>query len=151
MKALAPTTILLLALFNIGCQKDNKDPEDIDFLSISRCSDLLISADDFSENIDVELYKLEGDNLEMTVKHSGGCKTIGYALITDASFMESNPVQVNLGIKLSDNDDCEALIEEKLCFSLTKIKELYQQSYQSAQGTIVINVAGSATSLNYSF
>ena len=94
---------------------------------------------------------LDGDELVVGVEYSGGCETHDFVLCwPDQSFQESNPVQVDVELFHEDNDDaCDAIETEERRFSLAPVKQAFEDAYQSATGTVTINVGGE--SLTYTF
>ena len=89
--------------------------------------------------------------LHVNVSYSGGCKEHEFQLIA-SSFMESEPVQVNVLLSHEDNDDpCEMWITENLDFNLVPLKKSWQHSYQERSGTIVMNIEGWEESIYYEF
>lgn len=75
---------------------------------------------------------IENDTLTLTVSYSGGCKIHDFTLVTDGSFMGSDPVRLVVALTHDDNDDaCEAYPTGHYVFDLTSIKTLYQQDYET--------------------
>lgn len=94
---------------------------------------------------------ISGDTLALTVQYGGGCGTINTDLVTTNFFMESDPVQLHMKLSFQDNDYCTALIQEQLCFLLSDLADIYNDSYQSAGGTIIIRLEGYEDGLVYTF
>ena len=89
--------------------------------------------------------------LHVNVSYSGGCKEHEFQLIA-SSFMESEPVQVNVLLSHEDNDDlCDMWITENLGFNLLPLKKSWQHSSQEKSGTIVMNIEGWEESIYYEF
>ena len=75
----------------------------------------------------VRLYK---NILHFNVSYGGGCRNHEFQLIA-TSFMESNPVQVNILLSHEDNDDpCDMWITEDLGFDLSPLKKSWQYLWQ---------------------
>jgi hypothetical protein len=87
----------------------------------------------------------------LNVSYGGGCEEHIFLLIS-TSFMESNPVQVNVILSHEDNDDpCDAWITEEFVFNLLPLKKAYQEKYQVKFGKIILNLEGWEDSLTYKF
>lgn len=83
---------------------------------------------------------IKSDSLILTVKYGGGCGPTSFELITDGLFMESDPVQLNVLLSFKDEDPCEMLVTRDLCFDLTNLVNLYKDSYQTDEGTIILKI-----------
>lgn len=84
---------------------------------------------------------IENDMLTLTVSYGGGCKTHYFTLVTDGTFMESDPVQLVVTLTHDDNDDrCEAYPTDRYVFDLTSIKTLYQEAYRTDEGSIILRL-----------
>ncbi|MXW03636.1 MAG: hypothetical protein F4Z81_01060 [Gemmatimonadetes bacterium] len=84
---------------------------------------------------------VRGDTLAVTVSYSGGCKAHRFTLIAADSFMESDPVQLDVAIAHdADGDPCEAYPTEDYHFILDPIKARYKASYGTGSGTIVLGL-----------
>ena len=96
---------------------------------------------------------LEGDTLTVNVSYSGGCETHEFTLVAEERFLESFPVQQRVSLAHNANGDvCDAWITEDYPFDLTPIKEVYQKSYQTDTGTIVLRLKDAPPSdLAYEF
>ena len=95
--------------------------------------------------------KLEDGLLQINVTFSGGCEKHVFDLIGMTSFMESNPVQVNVVLSHNNTDPCDSIVNESLTFDLSPLKELWQQYYHSDSGTIIIWFEGWEESILYEF
>jgi hypothetical protein len=95
--------------------------------------------------------KLRQDLLILNVSYGGGCEEHEFVLIA-TSFMESNPVQVNVVLSHEDNDDpCDAWITEELVFSLLPLKKAWQDQYNKISGKIIINLENWIQQISYEF
>ena len=115
-------------------------------------------------NIDDELFQnaprdafqfnsvlLIGDLFIVNVSYGGGCEDHTFDLIA-TSFMESNPVQVNLVLSHEDYDDpCDMWVTEPLMFDMEPLKTSWQESYQQSSGIILLNLEGWDNQLSYEF
>ena len=151
---------IFMILFTIGCDRmDNQAIDPID------------EAGDDMENIGTVVFgftaetewgtdayvinaaTLEGDTLRVNVSYSGGCETHAFTLVAEQRFLESFPVQLRVSLAHNANGDtCEAWITEDYHFDLTPIKEVYQKSYRTDTGTIVLRLKDAPPSrLAYEF
>ena len=84
---------------------------------------------------------IENDTLGLTVSYTGGCETHDFTLVTDGSFMESDPVQLIITLTHDDNEDpCEAYPTDRYVFDLTPIKTRYQEGYRTDEGSIILHL-----------
>ncbi len=66
---------------------------------------------------------IEEENLILNITYAGGCKVHKFELVWDGLYFESSPVQVNLSLHHSnENDNCKARKNKKIAFSLADIK-----------------------------
>ena len=94
---------------------------------------------------------ITGDTLAVTVSYSGGCQDHQFTLVASASFLESDPVQLEVALVHNANGDvCEALLTEDYLFSLVPIKERFQSQYQDS-GRIVLQLEDAPDELLYEF
>ena len=96
---------------------------------------------------------LRGDTLTLNVSYSGGCETHEFTLVAEERFLESFPVQQRVSLAHNANGDiCEAWITADYHFDLAPIKEVYQNSYRTDTGTIVLRLKEAPpSSLTYEF
>lgn len=84
---------------------------------------------------------IENNTLTLTVSYSGGCKTHDFTLVTDGSFMESDPVQLAVILTHDANDDpCEAYLTGPYVFDLASIRTLYQEAYRTEEGPFILHL-----------
>jgi len=115
-------------------------------------------ADLFHDYFDLAEAAVDGNDLKLTVKYSGGCKEHFFQVyMSPASFFESMPVQANIYIRHLGNDDpCRAYLTERLTVNIAEIKKLFSQSY-GPHGEVVLNILPHPLSqsegikVNYSF
>ncbi|HHP7242894.1 MAG TPA: hypothetical protein ACFCUD_14550 [Cyclobacteriaceae bacterium] len=68
----------------------------------------------------ISIIKKSGE-LHVTVDYSGGCKEHNFNVWWNGTFLESDPMQLRLGITHNANDDlCEALVRETIIIDLTE-------------------------------
>jgi len=100
----------------------------------------------------IENVDLKFDTLILNITYGGGCKTHEFALITTATFIESNPVQVNILLSHNaNNDKCLALFYETMAFNLLALKKSWQEAYKETSGTIIIHLEGVEEPITYQF
>lgn len=88
------------------------------------------------------------DKLIVNLGYGGGCETHEFGLCWDGSFAESSPVQIQVFISHESNDDtCEAYINDQLAFDLTPLADAWHEAYGPGSGEIEINVAGLSSHL----
>ncbi len=134
-------TILFIFVLLSGCITDSIDIfiDDISYQNAPRDSFVFNSV------------KLIKNFLFLNVSYGGGCEEHIFLLIS-TSFMESNPVQVNVVLSHEDNNDpCDAWITEEMIFNLLPLKKLYQEQYQVTFAKIILNLEDWEDSLTYKF
>ncbi len=91
----------------------------------------------------LDSLSLSGDILTTYLHYSGGCHLHTYDLYwTPNSFLESEPVQVNLYLSHNGyNDPCDAVISESPSFDISRIRQSYTEGY-GTPGKILLNVYG---------
>lgn len=97
---------------------------------------------------------ITGDTLAVVVSYGGGCRDHQFTLVASGTFMESDPVQLNVALAHNANEDpCERWVTEGYLFDLTPIKALFQKAYQQDSGVIVLQLKGApdADALVYEF
>ena len=83
----------------------------------------------------------ENDTLILTISYSGGCESHDFTLVTNGSFIESDPVQLVFALTHDDNGDmCEAYPQERYSFDLEPIKMRYQEDYGTDEGSITLRL-----------
>ncbi|MGQ0766907.1 MAG: hypothetical protein ACT4OZ_14760 [Gemmatimonadota bacterium] len=96
--------------------------------------------------------RVRGDSLFAVVQYGGGCRRHEFRLTSTNAFMESNPVQLGIGIRhRANNDLCRALLRRELGFSLIPIRDVYRRAYQTTAGVIILRLRGYTEGLRYSF
>jgi len=143
----------------MGCWLDSggdslldKEPDDMN--NQTDCEQIIINESLYNSALtDDYLIKksfISNDSLMVLVQYGGGCGPTDFDLLTNGLFMESDPVQLDVFLSFSDQDPCEAAIQKMLCFDLSNLAVLYNDSYQTAEGTIIIHLNDSNT-MGYDF
>ncbi len=94
-----------------------------------------------SDPLQLRGQSLIGSVLELEVEYGGGCEDHVIDLVAWGGWLESFPVQVNVLLAHESNDDpCDALIQDERRFDLTPLRDEYLASYGAAVGdsTVVI-------------
>jgi hypothetical protein len=121
----------------------DKAPDDMD--TNTGCEQIIIDESKYnsavSDDFTITDAFITGDSLRVSVQYGGGCGNIDFDLLTNGLFMESDPVQLDVLLSFTDNDPCEAVQQRMLCFDLTKLIVLYNDSYRTTEGTIIIRLA----------
>ncbi|MFE3845949.1 hypothetical protein ACFL1L_03720 [Thermoplasmatota archaeon] len=101
--------------------------------------------------VTINNIQLIKDIIRFNVSYGGGCEDHIFKLIS-TSFMESNPVQVNIVLSHEDNDDpCDMWITETYTFNISPLKESYKELYNEETGSIIMNIEGYNEPMEYSF
>jgi hypothetical protein len=150
------SVILQLGFYN--CDSDLSDspfiPGDNEPNNKVKCESILISESSFisaeSDDYEVTDSRINNDSLMIEVQYGGGCGPIDFELITDGLFMESNPVKLNVILAFDDEDPCEMAVKKNLCFDLSNLATYYNDSYQTTEGKIVLQILDYNT-ITYNF
>lgn len=74
------------------------------------------------DNYTIKESKREGDNLQVILEYSGGCKVHTFEIIWDGIVYTDNPCKINLLLIHRGNfDNCEALITDTINIDLKKL------------------------------
>lgn len=108
------------------------------------CADVLFTMGDiWSKGIDpvsITSASVDGSTLTIDMTYGGGCREHRFALYARPYFMESYPVQIDIClVHDGDDDNCEALIMDSVCFDLRRIGEYYRGLYGNYDD-IIVNV-----------
>jgi hypothetical protein len=141
-----------------GCFSDigsnQQDQDQYDFL-YEDCGEILIDETAYNtaqvDPFEIEYAYIKDDTLNVIVKYGGGCGFADFELITNGFFMESHPVQLNMILSLTDDDPCEALIQRQVCYDISQLAVLYNDSYQTNEGTIILHLNNYDSELSYDF
>ena len=94
---------------------------------------------------------ITGDTLAVSVSYGGGCRDHQFTLVASASFLESDPVQLEVALAHEGNGDpCRAWLMEDYLFSLVPIKARFQSQYQDS-GRIILQLEDAPYQLLYEF
>lgn len=90
-----------------------------------------------------EHIEVEFNHLSMQVSYAGGCGAHTFQLCWNGVFLESDPVQVNVGlIHDAQGDSCEAVLTRSLDFDLSLLSSSYAEKYKTTRGTVLLRIAG---------
>ena len=104
-----------------------------------------------ADRFQLSAASISGDTLAVTVSYSGGCENHQVTLVASTSFLESDPVQLEVALAHNANGDlCRGWLTEDHYFSLVPIKELFQSQYQDS-GRIVLLLEDAPDELLYEF
>ena len=111
------------------------------------CESMTYTVQQFSD-IDSDYYSLDSifvvnNCLNIWVSYSGGCGDAEFSLYYTNKVMESIPPKSNLLLQLIDNDDCRAIVQQKLFYNLNFFEE-----YAKKDG-ITLRFAGIGESVFY--
>ncbi|MDQ3394365.1 MAG: hypothetical protein M3512_09680 [Bacteroidota bacterium] len=122
--------ILLIILTAFRCNDQNKinEPGKARILNDMSCKKVILYDPEIKLSSDpfefVEI-SIEGACLKITAAYGGGCENDFFQLHEASGIMESHPAQMNLFLKLEDNDHCEAYVHTDLFFDLQSISLPY--------------------------
>jgi len=148
------TGIALLFNCHFNSGGGQQDPDPIDFDN-EDCKEILIDELKYdaaqTDEYEMDYAYIKGDTLNVIVKYGGGCGLANFRLITNGLFMESHPVQLDVILSFNDEDPCEALITKQICFNILQLATLYNDSYQTGHGTIILRLKDYDDRLVYDF
>lgn len=157
MKNLAYSILSFLFITLVGsCSKDESLGEEMfKFAATTDACDSIVIVplnliDYYSDPFEVVAASVSSNTLTLAVEYGGGCGEVDFSLLVDNSFMESNPVQVQVIPVLQDHDKCKKLVAREICFDLTELADRYKSAYQTSSGSILIRVPGQPSVL-YTF
>ena len=133
----------MLLLLTVSCQPQNADVDDLPDSQFK--TETEGNGDYFTESLSIE-----SDELTFVINYTG-CRKAESRVFSDDWFKESHPVQLGISLQLSDAGDCEKLIRDTVKFSLTGIRERYQQQYRKQSGTVMLDLEGHTELLPYHF
>lgn len=97
---------------------------------------------DSAADVVVQNADFDEHDLNLTLRHSGGCGDHSFELHTALPFMESHPLQINASLTHETDDSCEALITSEVTVDLRPLAEIYRQQYQQSTGEIYVGDLG---------
>jgi len=77
-----------------------------------------------TDQVDVRNIRIEDDCLIIEVVYGGGCGTVNFELISNGQILESNPSQIQLFLKLDDQDTCKAMLSREIRFNISQFNNL---------------------------
>ncbi|MAZ92817.1 MAG: hypothetical protein P8N48_06260 [Bacteroidales bacterium] len=98
-----------------------------------------------SDYYTIDSLFIDNDCLNVWVSYSGGCGNSEFKLFYNDLLMNSMPPKVNLLLQLDDDDNCRAIVQQKLYFNLSFFTEY------ANNGGIVLRMAGTDASVTYSY
>jgi len=119
------------------------------------CEQIIIDESKFNsaiiDDFTIQNAFIVNDSLMVLVQYGGGCGTADFDLLTNGLFMESDPVQLDILLSFIDDDPCEAAIQRMLCFDLSNLIALYNDSYQTTGGTIILRLEDYDDNIEFDF
>ncbi len=89
---------------------------------------------------------VSGNILALTVEYGGGCREHIFKMNWTGAWMKSMPPKINLWLEHENNDDnCRALIREKLFFDLSSVR------YASSNSVVILVNGEEEKSMTYSY
>lgn len=84
--------------------------------------------------------RIRGRIIDVSLTYSGGCEDHGFRLHMNRGFAKSNPVQADIYVEHSSNDDfCRMMVNQTVSFDLGPVVNLYHQM-SGKTDRIIINV-----------
>jgi hypothetical protein len=127
----------------LGCSRFNPTDSSI---QTDTTHTAIIMVDDLSsaglatDNAQIKSAVISSDVLMVIAQYGGGCKQHDFKLFGSNRFLESFPPQADIVLSHNANGDlCKALITDTLRFSLIRLREVYQSSYDS-KGTLLLRL-----------
>jgi hypothetical protein len=163
MKGMVMNSVLILLIGLIvttGCGLNmngssllDNGPDDLD--GKMGCEQIMIDESKYNsaiiDDFVIQNAFIANDSLMVLVLYGGGCGTTDFNLLTNGLFMESDPVQLDVLLSFVDQDPCEAAIQKLLCFDLSNLIVLYNDGYQTTEGTIIIRLRDYDNNLGFNF
>ena len=88
--------------------------------------------------LNVNNVSLNNGRLNFDLSYTGGCKTHSINLYAFKGIQKSNPAQVTLMLSHdAEGDNCEAIVQKKLVFDLTALKE-YLKDHFNIQDKVIL-------------
>ncbi len=157
MKNLTYSILSFLFITLLGsCSKDESLREEMfKFAATTDACDSIVIVplsliDYHTDPFEITSASISSNTLILGVEYGGGCGEVDFSLLVDNTFMESNPVQVQVIPVLQDHDKCKKRVAREICFDLTELADLYKSAYEISSGSILILVAGQSPVL-YTF
>ncbi len=114
--------IILLAVLISSCGQSKKITSNEKPI-LEPCEPITFTDDQFRD-IESDYYSLDSlfiDNncLNIWVSYGGGCGDSEFTLLYNNKVMKSMPPKTNLMLKFTDNDNCRAIVQQKLYYDLS--------------------------------
>lgn len=117
--------ILSIAICLIACEEESPIIVDVN------CNEVVLSNYDEDWPFDpifIDEVSLNDSILELSISHSGGCAIHEYQLIQEPLFCGTPPIFLVLRLSHEANDDmCEAITSDTLCFNIKAIYDNFPQ------------------------
>jgi hypothetical protein len=106
-----------------------------------------------SDPFDISKAKVNGDVLQLDVSCGGGCEEHLFAAFSTGKFDEGSPANIEIFISHdANNDQCEAIISEKLEIDLSPLKDAYLAAHPDAEsGVMNITIKTQKVKVTYQF
>lgn len=126
-KIVKPFVVITILAITITSCKPGKKINESQKSSPEPCEPITFT-NDLYENIETDYYSVDSifiDNncLNIWVNYSGGCGDSEFKLLYNNKIMKSMPPQTNLMLHFTDNDNCRALVQQKLYYDLSFFEE----------------------------
>ena len=166
---LTVTGLIFMCLYFASCNKEKKigctDPRAINYdaeatsipgsdvshcIYDSSCLNLIQNVN--LDNFDMDYYNIDtafiyGDFLQINISYGGGCEEHIFNLVQEPLFCGTPPVHIPLYLTHnSNNDNCEAVLIEELCFD---ISELFMLCADSTELFISLSDPENNTFINF--
>ena len=136
--------MILFISCGVSKRSGNKDipkNEDCDFINFTNKQYIDLESDYYT----IDSLFIRNDCLNIWVSYSGGCGNSEFKLFYNDLLMNSMPPKANLLLQLNDDDNCRAIVQQKLYFNLSFFSEY------TTNGGIVLQMAGTDASVIYSY
>ena len=125
--------ILIVLIFAIlaSCNSSKKVSA-VDDNIIDVCESMTFS-DQFFDKVPSDYYSLDTmflvDNcLVIWVSYSGGCGDANFKLLYSDKIIKTTPPRINLMLQLSDDDDCRAIVQQKLFYDVSFFEDYAEET-----------------------
>lgn len=151
-RAFVLVLFLSVAVVAVGCGgKDSGEtyavPKDTVFSGgVADLDPVILSFGTTESDYIVDPYRIDqatiqGDELHIKVTYTGGCEEHLFELMALNDFLASQPAQAELLLTHDANrDNCEAVVNEELKFSLLSLKEEYRIALGTETGTLSVKL-----------
>lgn len=98
---------------------NNTEPEKCEAMSFNKTSLSQIESDYYT----IDTLFITNNCLNIWVSYSGGCGDAEFELFFTDEVLETHPLSTTLLLKLTDNDNCRAIVQQKLFYDLSFFKD----------------------------